>query len=82
MLFLGKKRDEEEEVFEMQKQVDRVRLGRGRRGFGSGGTMSRSPVGHCLHTSAFWEIVREIFPMILYKPLLFLGLFTCIASRQ
>jgi len=28
----------------------------------------------------FWAVVREIFPMIPYKPLLFLGLFTCLAS--
>jgi ATP-binding cassette subfamily B (MDR/TAP) protein 1 len=31
------------------------------------------------HTPGFWVVVREIFPMIPYKPLLFLGLFTCIA---
>jgi ATP-binding cassette subfamily B (MDR/TAP) protein 1 len=31
-------------------------------------------------TPGFWAIVREIFPTIPYKPLLFLGLFTCIAS--
>jgi ATP-binding cassette subfamily B (MDR/TAP) protein 1 len=34
------------------------------------------------HTPAFWEIICEIFPTIPYKPLLFLGLFTCIASGQ
>jgi ATP-binding cassette subfamily B (MDR/TAP) protein 1 len=32
------------------------------------------------HTLAFCEFVREILPIIPYKPLLFLGLFTCIAS--
>jgi ATP-binding cassette subfamily B (MDR/TAP) protein 1 len=32
------------------------------------------------HTPGFWEIVREIFPTIPYKPFLFLGLLTCIAS--
>jgi ATP-binding cassette subfamily B (MDR/TAP) protein 1 len=29
---------------------------------------------------AFWGILREIFPTIPYKPLLFLGLFTCLAN--
>lgn len=29
---------------------------------------------------SFWAVVREVFPTIPYKPLLFLGLFTCLAS--
>jgi ATP-binding cassette, subfamily B (MDR/TAP), member 1 len=33
-------------------------------------------------TPAFWEIVRKIFPTIPYKPLLFLGVLTCIASGK
>jgi ATP-binding cassette subfamily B (MDR/TAP) protein 1 len=39
-----------------------------------------SPGDDHFHTPGFWEIVCEIFPTIPYKPLLFLGLFTCIAS--
>jgi len=29
---------------------------------------------------SFWKIVRKIYPTIPYKPLLFLGFFTCVAS--
>jgi ATP-binding cassette subfamily B (MDR/TAP) protein 1 len=31
-------------------------------------------------TPSFWGIVREVYPTIPYKPLLYLGLFTCLAS--
>jgi ATP-binding cassette subfamily B (MDR/TAP) protein 1 len=31
-------------------------------------------------SASFWRIVREIYPTIPYKPLLYLGLFTCLAS--
>lgn len=86
---LGKEQDEEEDAFEREKEV--VAMSESR----AAGSREKRVRKRCQvdsekmyllqntttsSTPGFWEIIVEVFPAIPYKPLLFLGLFTCIAS--